>query len=83
MGEQAVNESAAVVFERDALGRVTGERVDGPGLEWADGVRYEHNEDGHRTREFERDHATWTYRWSGHGLRQAVERPDGARVEFA
>ncbi|NJK32366.1 MAG: hypothetical protein HC927_08130, partial [Deltaproteobacteria bacterium] len=55
----------------------------GPGgrLEQVDGHRVEHDEDGNLT--FRADNrGEWRYSWNGHGLLSAVERPDGARVEF-
>jgi RHS repeat-associated protein len=79
-----------VVVERamDAVGNVyrsrTGtDRRYGPGgrLEMADGVRYEHDEDGNQTLKSGPD-GDWHYRWNGHGMLREVERPDGIRVAF-
>jgi RHS repeat-associated protein len=50
-------------------------------LEQADGVRYEHDEDGNQTLKSGPD-GDWHYRWNGHGMLREVERPDGVRVQF-
>jgi RHS repeat-associated protein len=65
---------------RSADGR---DRRYGPGghLEHADGVRYEHDEDGNQTLKSGPD-GDWRYRWNGHGMLREVERPDGVRVQF-
>jgi RHS repeat-associated protein len=47
----------------------------------ADGVRYEHDEDGNQTLKSGPD-GDWHYRWNGHGMLREVERPDGVRVAF-
>jgi RHS repeat-associated protein len=47
----------------------------------ADGVRYEHDEDGNQTLKSGPD-GDWHYRWNGHGMLREVERPDGIRVAF-
>jgi RHS repeat-associated protein len=72
----------------DAVGNVyrsrTGtDRRYGPGgrLEMADGIRYEHDEDGNQTLKSGPD-GDWHYRWNGHGMLREVERPDGVRVAF-
>jgi RHS repeat-associated protein len=79
-----------VVVERamGAVGNVyrsrTGtDRRYGPGgrLEMADGIRYEHDEDGNQTLKSGPD-GDWHYRWNGHGMVREVERPDGVRVAF-
>jgi RHS repeat-associated protein len=79
---------AVVERAMDAVGNVyrsrTGsDRRYGPGgrLEMADGVRYEHDEDGNQTLKSGPD-GDWHYRWNGHGMLREVERPDGIRVAF-
>ncbi|MBN8614635.1 MAG: hypothetical protein J0L92_28810 [Deltaproteobacteria bacterium] len=78
------------VLERamDAVGnvyrsRTGGDRRYGPGgrLEMADGIRYEHDEDGNQTLKSGRD-GNWHYRWNGHGMLREIERPDGLRIAF-
>jgi RHS repeat-associated protein len=51
-------------------------------LEEADGVRYEHDEDGNLTAKVEPDGSGWRYHWNGAGMLREVERPDGKRVRF-
>ena len=79
---------AVVERAMDAVGNVyrsrTGtDRRYGPGgrLEMADGIRYEHDEDGNQTLKSGPD-GDWHYRWNGHGMLREVERPDGVRVAF-
>jgi RHS repeat-associated protein len=50
-------------------------------LEHADGIGYEHDEDGNLERRSGVD-GDWHYRWNGHGLLTEVERPDGVTVHF-
>jgi RHS repeat-associated protein len=61
------------------------DRLYGPGsrLEVADGVRYEHDADGNQVRRVEPDGRAWRFEWDGHGMLSEVERPDGARIQFA
>ena len=73
----------------DAVGNVyrTGDGRDrryGPGgrLLEADGVRYEHDEDGNQTRRELPDGSAWAYAWNGSGMLREVTRPDGERVRF-
>ena len=83
LGEQVLHRAM------DAVGNIfrhpdLSDRRYGPGgrLEAADGVRYEHDEDGNLTRKVEPDGSGWSYHWNGAGMLREVERPDGQRVRF-
>jgi RHS repeat-associated protein len=79
---------AVVERAMDAVGNVYRSRTGtdrrygaGGRLEMADGIRYEHDEDGNQTLKSGPD-GDWHYRWNGHGMLREVERPDGIRVAF-
>jgi RHS repeat-associated protein len=81
-------DDAAIPRAIDAAGNVyrseTGDdRRYGPGgrIEQVAGHRVEHDEDGNQTLRVDA-RGEWRYRWNDHGLLSAIERPDGARVEF-
>ncbi|NVB36762.1 RHS domain-containing protein [Pseudenhygromyxa sp. WMMC2535] len=68
----------------DAVGNVhRRESQFGPGghIELFDGHAYDHDDDGNLVRRSTPE-GDWTYAWNGHGLLCAIERPDGARIEF-
>ena len=73
----------------DAVGNVyrSGDGHDrkyGPGgrLLEADGIRYEHDEDGNQVRRELPDGSAWAYAWNGSGMLSEVTKPDGERVRF-
>ena len=87
--ERRPGQGAVVERAMDAVGNVyrTGDGRDrryGPGgrLLEADGVRYEHDEDGNQTRRELPDGSAWAYAWNGSGMLREVTRPDGERVRF-
>jgi RHS repeat-associated protein len=73
----------------DAVGNVyrSGDGHDrryGPGgrLLEADGIRYQHDEDGNQVRRELPDGSAWAYAWNGSGMLSEVTKPDGERVRF-
>jgi RHS repeat-associated protein len=66
------------------VGAEGSDRRYGPGnrLEAAGNVRFVYDADGNQTQRIEPEGRTWLYAWNGHGTLQAVQRPDGTRIEF-
>src|SRR5687768_10649716 len=60
------------------------DRQYGPGgrLEFADGIRYDQDEDGNQIRKTEPDGSAWAYAWNGHGRLREITRPDNTKIEF-
>jgi YD repeat-containing protein len=73
----------------DAVGNVyrSGDGHDrryGPGgrLLEADGIRYQHDDDGNQVRRELPDGSAWAYAWNGSDMLSEVTKPDGERVRF-